>query len=93
MQIIRYALSSLFLFTPFVVFAQEGGTPSFQVILFALIGFFGAISIIVFVTGLIVYLTRLGTERREKGIEIMEWGVSVMVVVILCAGMLRWLQS
>lgn len=64
-----------------------------ELILHGLIGFFGAASVGVFGWGFSVYITRLGTERREEGIEIMEWGVSILVVVLLLIGVLRYVQG
>ena len=71
--------------------SSDGITP--EMILYALIGAFGAASVVVFIGGLIVYLTRLGTERREEGIHIMEWGASILLVVFLCIGILHWLTG
>lgn len=65
------------------------------VILYGLIGAFGAVAVIVGMWGFTVYITRLGTERRvetrDEGLEIMEWAVVIMVVVVLLAGLLRYL--
>lgn len=84
----------LMLFLPFVAAAQESESAGTAILgLYGVVGFFGAASLIVFIGGLIIYLARLGTERREAGIEIMEWGFSILVVVILCIGLLRWLQG
>lgn len=90
----RVRFIALTLFTPLPLFAQAaGGSDTVTFGLRAAIGFFGAIAIIIFLTGFIVYLTRLGTERREEGILIMEKGVSVLIVVIVASGVLRWLES
>jgi hypothetical protein len=58
----------------------------------AAIGFFGALACIVFLAGFVIYVTRLGTERREDGIKVMEKGVTIIMVVILAAGVLYWLE-
>lgn len=64
-----------------------------ELILYGLVGSFGAASVIVFVWGFITYITRLGTERsketREEGIHLMEWAVTILVVVVLLSGILR----
>ncbi|OHB20140.1 MAG: hypothetical protein A2854_04995 [Parcubacteria group bacterium RIFCSPHIGHO2_01_FULL_56_18] len=85
---------ALTLLTPLPLFAQAaGGSDTVIFGLRAAIGFFGAIAFIVFLTGFIIYLTRLGTERRADGIKIMEKGVSVVIVVIVATGVLRWLEG
>lgn len=87
----RVALLTLM---PLPALAQVyGEIGSFAFALRAAIGFFGAIGCVVFMTGFIVYATRLGTERREEGIKIMSKGVSVLVVVILAAGILYWVEK
>ncbi len=69
--------------------------PLYLIILYGLIGSFAAIAVIVAIWGFTVYITRLGTERRvesrDEGLEIMEWAVVIMVVVVLLAGLLRYL--
>ena len=71
--------------------------PLYLVILYGLIGAFGALALIIGVWGFNVYITRLGTERRlesrDDGLEIMEWAVVIMVVVVLLAGLLRYLTA
>lgn len=71
--------------------------PLHIIILHGLIGAFGAIAVIVMAWGFVVYITRLGTERRlesrDEGLEIMQWAVVIMVVVVLLAGLLRYLTS
>ncbi len=65
------------------------------IIVYGLVGAFGAIAIMVGLWGFNVYITRLGTERRvesrDEGLEIMQWAVVIMVVVVLLAGLLRYL--
>lgn len=90
----RLRLIALTLFTPLPLFAQASGESDTVVFgLRAAIGFFGAIAVIVFLAGFIMYVTRLGTERREDGILIMEKGVSVLLVVLVASGVLRWLEG
>ncbi len=64
-----------------------------MLLLYGLIGFFGAASVVAFIAGLIVYLVRFGLEHREEGIHIMEWGVSILVVVIFLIAILRFWQG
>lgn len=66
---------------------------TFEFGLAAAIGFFGAIALIVFTTGFIIYITRLGTERREDGIKIMEKGLSILMVVVFATAALYWLEK
>jgi len=90
----RLRLIALTFFTPLPLFAQAAGGGDIVVFgLRAAIGFFGAIALIVFLAGFIIYISRLGTERREEGILVMEKGVSVILVVLVACGVLRWLES
>jgi hypothetical protein len=94
-RFVRRFVPVLMMLVPFAASAQEAGSATETAILglYGAVGLFGAASFVVFVGGLIVYLARLGTERREEGIKIMEWGFSILVVVVLCIGLLRWLQG
>lgn len=85
----------LLLLIPLPVIAQEAAAYpiTFEFGLYAGVGFFGAVAIIVFGTGFITYITRLGTERREEGIKIMAKGLSVLMVVVLAAAVLYWLEK
>lgn len=77
-----------------LAFAQAGSTSETVVfLLYGLIGLFGAASVIVFLWGFILYLVRIGTERREEGIHIMEWAVGLIITVIVLIGILRYVQS
>ncbi|HWO07125.1 MAG TPA: hypothetical protein VNM40_00920 [Candidatus Paceibacterota bacterium] len=67
-------------------------TDQMEVLLYALIGIFGALSVIVFLWGFVVYLARLGTERRVLGIRIMEWGVALILTAIALIGVLRFFE-
>ena len=58
-------------------------------ILYALIGICGALSVVVLVWGFIVYISRLGTERRDKGLDVMEWSVGLLITAIVLIGIMR----
>lgn len=68
-------------------------TELFITVLYGLIGVTGALSVVVFVWGLSVYIARLGTERRTEGIDTMEWSVGLAVTVIVLIGFLRFVQN
>lgn len=70
---------------------EEWGSLEFA--LRAAIGFFGLVACLFFLHGLITYLTRLGTERREEGIKTMTKGVGILIVVVIVVGILRWLEG
>lgn len=61
-------------------------------ILYGVVGFFGAVSIGLLLGGYVVYLARMGLEGRADGIRLMEWGVSVLFVVMLVAIGIRFLS-
>jgi O-antigen/teichoic acid export membrane protein len=87
----RIALIAL---VPLPVLAQVAGEQdSLQFALRAAIGFFGMIALLVFGSGFATYITRLGTERREDGIKIMEKGLSIFMVVVVATGVLYWLEK
>jgi len=65
---------------------------TFKLILYGVVGFFGAVSIGLMLGGYIVYLARMGLEGRAEGIGYMEWGVTVMFVVMLSALLIRFLS-
>ena len=67
-------------------------TSTFVLILYALIGISGALSIIAFVRGFITYISRLGTERRDEGIKIMEWSIGFIITAIVLIGILRFFE-
>lgn len=80
--------------TPFLAYAQVGeDAGSLVTIFYGVVGVFGAVSILVFSVGLANYFTRLGTERREEGIETMGKGFSIMAVVIFAIVILRFLEG
>ncbi len=68
-------------------------TPLFITVLYGLIGATGALSVVVFVWGISLYIARLGTERRADGIDMMEWSVGLGVTVIILIGLLRLVES
>lgn len=83
----------LTIFVPLIASAQAIGEElsTLTIILYGVVGVFGAVSVIVFAVGLATYFTRLGTERREEGIHTMEKGFSIMAVVIFTIVILRYL--
>lgn len=66
-------------------------------VLYALVGACGAISIVVFAWGFAEYITKIGlpAAQRDKGIEIMEWGVrfsiTTVFVILVLKIVERWL--
>ena len=60
---------------------------------YGLIGATGALSILVMICGFIVYIIRLGTERRSEGIHIMEWGVALVITSIVLIAILHLLGN
>ncbi len=65
-------------------------TNSFTILLYAMIGISGALSVVIFVWGFVVYISRLGTDRRVAGIRIMEWGVGLVMTSIFLIGVMRF---
>jgi len=61
--------------------------------LYGAIGFSGALSILIFLWGLIVYLSRMGTDRRQEGLDIMEWGVGLAITSVVLIGILHFAQN
>ncbi|MEK7509403.1 MAG: hypothetical protein AAB605_01685 [Patescibacteria group bacterium] len=74
---------------PSIAFAQQSATETAALILYALIGFSGALAFTLFIGGLIVYFTRFATQRRKVGIDMMVWAVAVMIAVIILIAILR----
>jgi hypothetical protein len=70
-----------------------GATDTLSLLLYAVIGISGALALVVFVWGIIVYAARLGTERRVQGIRIMEWGVALILTSVLLIGALRFTEN
>lgn len=56
------------------------------------IGVGGAVSVLLFFWGLGLYFIRLGNEYRSTGIHIMQWGVTVLFVVMLLGAALRFVD-
>lgn len=63
-------------------------------IIYGLIGITGALSMLVFAWGFIEYITRIGlpSERRNKGVHIMEWAVGLVITSIVLIGILNLVQ-
>ncbi len=56
-----------------------------RLILYGIVGFFGALSLALMIGGYGMYLARAGLEGRAEGIRLMEWGISIIFVVTLVA--------
>ncbi|MEK7499778.1 MAG: hypothetical protein AAB649_04195 [Patescibacteria group bacterium] len=56
------------------------------------IGFFGALAILYFFGGFIVYLVRLGQEYRQEGIYNMLHGVRILFYVLCAVLILKLLE-
>lgn len=61
-------------------------------ILYGLVGVLGSLSVVVMVWGFVTYIARLGLVRRDEGIDIMEWGVRLIVTAIVLVGILHLAQ-
>lgn len=87
---------SLLLFLPLMARAQSFGaystTEQLVFLLYGLIGCLGAVAITVFIWGFVMYLVRLGTVQRDDGIKIMEWGVGLVITVVVVIGVLRFVE-
>ena len=63
-------------------------------VLYGLVGVTGALSAVLMIWGFVVYIMRLGTVRRETGIEMMGWGVRFIITAVVLIGVLhlteRW---
>jgi hypothetical protein len=79
-------------FAPYTVLAaiDTAETSRIEVILYGLIGFFGAAAVLVFVGGFTLYAVRFGTERRKEGLEYMIWSVSLILAVLFLIGIVRF---
>ena len=62
------------------------------VFMYGSMGFFAAASFGLLVGGYILYLVRMGTEARDAGIEFMEWGVTMLFVVLILAFIVRAIE-
>jgi len=83
----------LLLLLPSVAYAEQSATETAVLILYALIGFSGALAVTLFIGGLIIYFTRFGTPRRKLGIDFMIWAVAVMVAVVILIAILRVVEG
>ena len=73
-------------------FATGGFVDTVVLSLDGAIGAFGAFAIVIFTGGFTLYIVRLGTERRQAGIDLMRWGISTLFVVVIMIYIARWLQ-
>ncbi len=62
---------------------------TFVLLMYALIGISGALSVIALIRGFVTYISRLGTERRKEGIDIMEWAVGFVITSLVLIGILK----
>ncbi len=67
-------------------------TEMFIASLYSLIGFMGMLSIVFLTWGFVVFVSRLGTLRREEGHRVMEWAVRFIITTLLLIGFLRFVQ-
>lgn len=87
----RFLPSILLLLTPFSVSAQT----LFQVagILNIFVGLLVVAAFVAFGTGLVYYLAHLELEKRIHGIYIMEWGVSIVFVLIVLLAIVKFVRE
>lgn len=52
-------------------------------------GILVASSIVFFIGGFILYLSRLGRPYRDVGLNIMQWGVTMLFIAVVVVGLLR----
>ena len=88
---IPFLLTSLMPVAAFAL-ASGGFMGTAALILYAIIGALGGFSVVIFVSGFILYIVRLGTERRAEGIFMMEWGVTSLFVAVVFIWLLRWIE-
>lgn len=64
-------------------------------VVYGLIGGTGALAIVVFCWGFAEYITKIGlpSEQRDDGIEIMQWGVRLILTVIVLIVALKLLEG
>jgi hypothetical protein len=88
------SMALLFLSVPRLAFALTFDEAYTGAILFLYggIGFFGALSLLYFLGGFIVYLARLGQEYRQTGLYHMIHGVRIMFYVIVAIGVLKLIE-
>ncbi len=61
-------------------------------ILYGIVGFFGAVSLSLMLGGYGMYVARTGLEDRADGVHLMEWGVTILFVVMLVSLGIRFLS-
>lgn len=62
-------------------------------ILLLAIGIGGAVSILIFLWGFAIYISRLGNDNRADGIDIMTSAVTLLFCVVVLGGILRFLET
>jgi hypothetical protein len=62
-------------------------------ILNVFVGLFLTSSILLFGTGLVVWLSRLGTVSRNLGVQFMEWGVVSLFVLVVMLGIVKLVEK
>ncbi|MBI5470086.1 hypothetical protein HY968_02075 [Candidatus Kaiserbacteria bacterium] len=74
--------------------AQDGGATLAQAVglLNVLVGLMLVAAILFFVGGFIGWITRLGLTGREQGLQFMSWGVSILFVLVIGLGLIRFVQ-
>jgi hypothetical protein len=68
-------------------------TSTIVIALYGLIGATGALSLLVYAWGFATYISRLGTVRREEGIETMRLSVGLAIAMIVLIGILRFVEN
>lgn len=68
-------------------------TSTIVVAMYGLIGATGAVSLLIYVWGFAVYISRLGTVRRDEGINIMIWASGFAIATIVLIGILNFLEN
>ena len=88
-------LSAIFLTSALPAFAHAQTATISQVVgLFNVaVGVMFAIAVTTFFGGLISYVVYFGNFEREKGVGIMEWGVSILFVLVVLLGIVGFLQN
>ncbi len=56
------------------------------------IGFFGALALLYFFGGFIVYITRLGQEYRQEGLYHMLHGIRILMYILVAVLVLKLLE-
>ena len=58
------------------------------------VGLFLVATLLVFASGVFVYFVRLGTwpTHRDTAIEVMEWGISMLFILIVILGIVQFFQ-